>query len=466
MTHLNKLHSNIFINTFSPTNIKSVYDNNIALSSSKGIDRITPFQFDRRKIGNISLINKKCLNCDYAFSPFLEKLILRGRERPPRVISIATVRDRIVLSLLKDYLHEIFPDCVNRKLPNSYINELKSFYNSNTQSDLYLLKVDIETFYDKIQHKKLVDILSERISSKADLLLIRRAMKTLTVPLEHKKEQLKINNRCGVPQGLAISNILANIYLHSFDETLKTKCVIFLRYVDDILMVVKKEEKESIRTMVNEKLRKLGLRTNNKPGKTVCVPLNESIEYLGYLIKLPSISVKKATYERYLRSVSNLISVYSHIGPKGMYPDVPENFGKKLFVSDLNEKITGAVSENRRYGWLSYFLEMTDLPLLYKMDLIIRKKFYPRIKKGRYCPSINELKKLSRSYYEAKFNPTGGYIHNYNQYDTLPKKREYCKLRGVLDEHKTYKPIEIERLFNQIMKQHLSRLESDVGETS
>jgi RNA-directed DNA polymerase len=466
MNSSDKLHSDTFISIFSPKNIEVVYGKNIALSSSKGIDRITPFQFDRRKIGNISLINKKCSSCEYEFSPFLEKLILRGKERPPRVISIATVRDRIVLSLLKDYLHEIFPDCVNRKLPNSYINDLKSFYDSNTQNDLYMLKVDIETFYDKIRHKKLEDILSERISSKADLLLVKRAIRTLTVPLEHKREQLKTKNKRGVPQGLAISNILANIYLHSFDETLRTKCVMYLRYVDDILMIVKKAEKESLQIIVNDQLRNLGLKTNKKPGKTVCVPLNDSIEYLGYLIQLPSVSVKKTTFERFLRSVSNFFSIYSHIGPKGMYPDVPENFGEKLFVSDLNEKITGAVSENRRYGWLSYFLEMNDLPLLYKMDLIIREKFYPRIKKGRFRPSLAELKKLSRSYYEAKFNPFGGYIHNYNQYDTLPKKREYLKSRGVLDERKTYKPIEIERLFSQIMKQHLAKLESDVGETS
>jgi RNA-directed DNA polymerase len=466
MTALNTQHSIIFNTTFSQANIEEMYNNNIALSNSKGIDRLSPFQFDRRKDDHFFLINRKCLNCEYSFSPFLEKLILRGKERPPRVISIATVRDRIVLSLLKEYLHTVFPECVNRKLPNTFIREIKDFYIQNKNRKLNIVKLDIESFYTNIVHNKLLKMLSTRIATKADLLLIRRAIETQTVSSEHKKDEYNKKNQRGVPQGLAISNILANIYLHIFDEKIKGQCIMYLRYVDDIFLVVKESDKEEIQITVNDELKKIGLKTNNKPGKTVCVPLKDSLEYLGYLIKLPNVSVKNATMERYLRSISNILSIYAHLGPKGMYPNVKEALGKKIFVSDLNEKITGAISENKRYGWIFYFLEMTDLPLLYRMDLIIRHKFYTRIKNRRFRPVLKEIKKLSRSYYEAKNNPFGGYIHNYNQYDTLPKKTEYLTLRGMLLEGKTYTQREIERLFTQIKKQHISHLESDVGETS
>lgn len=461
--------SDIFKNIFSPESIENVYENDVSWKYLRGIDRMGPSQFDSQKATHFEIIHRKCLNGTYRFSPFSERLRLRGRDRQPRVISIATIRDRIVLSLLKQYLHEVFSECVNRELPNSYIRKIKDFYKTTAYTDLCFYKVDIKSFYDCIDHNILIESLSQRITSKPEIILVKRAIETPTVPISHRKAALKENkNLCGVPQGLAVSNILANIYLHNSDRTFPNMSLFYLRYVDDILFIVKKEDEESIRSIVDNELRALKLSLNEDKNKTSFVPINAGLDYLGYYLRLPTVSIKKPTVERFLRSLSALFSAYDNIGAK-MYQTKDLNLAHELFISEVNEKITGAMSENRRYGWLFYFLEMDDLTLLHTMDFIIRDKFCSRLKRNPgLVPIEDSIKKLSKAYYHAKYHPNSGYIHNYDMYDTIDKKLDYLGRWGFIkeDEKKTYSEKDIERLFRRVRKKRLSNLESDVGETS
>jgi retron-type reverse transcriptase len=247
-------------------NIEQVYETEISLKNIQGIDRIDSYEFNRKKKDHFAIIQRKCLTGSYRFSPYLEKLSIRGRDRPPRVISIATIRDRIVLSILKEYLHLVFPDCVNRQLPNTFIKTIKEDYGkivknkkTNTKA-LCLFKADINTFYDNIKHDKLLEILFQRIENKPDLMLLKHAIQTKTVPSDCRRADTHHGkNLIGVPQGLAISNILANIYLRDFDEIYKAKSQLYLRYVDDMIFVVKDTEKEELKKEVQNHLINLGL---------------------------------------------------------------------------------------------------------------------------------------------------------------------------------------------------------------
>ena len=461
--------SDTFKKIFAPERIEEVYEQEVALKYLRGIDRMGPSQFDGQKAVHFEIIHRKCLNGTYRYSPFSERLRLRGRDREPRVISIATIRDRIVLSLLKQYLHEAFPECVNRELPNSYIRKIKDFYKTMAYTDLCFYKVDIKSFYDCISHNKLIEALSKKITSKPEVILVKRVIETPTVPVSHRKATLKENkNLCGVPQGLAVSNILANIYLHNSDRIFSDNSLFYLRYVDDILFIVRQENEESIHSIVDNELRALDLSLNEKKDKTSFVPIDTGIDYLGYYIRLPTVSIKKPTVERFLRLLSALFSAYGNIGAK-MYQTKDLNLAHELFISEVNEKITGAISENRRYGWLFYFLEMNDLTLLHTMDLIIRDKFCRRLKRNPGLVPISEtIKKLSQAYYHVKYHPNSGYIHNYDTYDTIDKKLNYLKRWGFIkeDEENTYSEQDIDRLFKLVRKKRLSKLELDVGETS
>jgi hypothetical protein len=236
--------------------------------------------------------------------------------------------------------------------------------------------------------------------------------------------------------------------------------------VDDIILIIKNSDEVSTTNLIDESLKEFGLHKSKE--KSGCVPISSDINYLGYLLRLPMVTIKDTTVERFIRSLSSIFSMYAKQGPKGMYPRVDANIGKQLFISDVNEKITGAISEKKRFGWLSYFLEINDLPLLFGLDLLIRNKFFNRLTDSGTCPNLSEIKKLSRTYYEAKYHPLGGYLHNYDIYDSPAKKIRFLTFRGIIKEEdgNTLSVRDIEILFNQFKNQRLSDLEADVGKTS
>lgn len=137
---------------------------------------------------------------------------------------------------------------------------------------------------------------------------------------------------------------------------------------------------------------------------------------------------------------------------------------KQIFIESLNEKITGAISETSRYGWLFYFLEINDMPILYQIDKII-DSFFSRLVEFDNRPPA-DLKRLSKAYFEAKYNAHGNYIHNYNRYVTLQDKIKYLNRLGLLNPDLIYPAEEIATLFEKIKMQNLKYLEKDIGDIS
>ena len=101
----------------------------------------------------------------------------------------------------------------------------------------YLVEADIRSFFDKIDHEKLIELLALRIDDKAFLRLIRKWLKA---GILEPDGEVNYPER-GSPQGGSVSPILANIYLHYaldvwFEETVKEHCqgaAHLCRYADD-----------------------------------------------------------------------------------------------------------------------------------------------------------------------------------------------------------------------------------------
>lgn len=445
--------------------IKEVYKEKISKKATRGIDRIGIKKFNEIKKDQLNIIYKKCNNGTYKFSPYVEKLQSKGRSKHPRLISVSTIRDRIVLYILKEILHEIFPECVYRKLPNNYIKEIKEFYKSSTSKHICYFKTDIKSFYDNISHDILIKIIKLRVKSNYLINLIKYSLKTPTVPINYKKRDKKEYKRTyGVPQGLAISNILANIYLKEVDSKLQVIGIKYIRYVDDILIFIEEDDSSNIQEKVASILADYNLSLNDS--KTECQLSDFEFEYLGYLLSRSSTSIKEANIERFITSVAGKFSSYMHNADERIrkYPWLNKDIQQTVFVEDLNEKITGSLNETRRYGWLFYFLEITDISLLHKLDWII-SNFFKRLSEFEGHPPAN-LKKLSKAYYKAKYDPRGGYIHNYDNYETIAEKMKYLGDRGYVNPEKHYKKEEIDITFNRVKRKRLTDLELDIGITS
>jgi retron-type reverse transcriptase len=132
---------------------------------------------------------------------------------------------------------------------------------------------------NSISHETLIKILSTKIQNKPELNLIKKAIENPTVSPDYRKITLReIKNKKGVPQGLAISNILANIYLHKLDEAISAKSLLYIRYVDDIFIAIRNLHENRIKSQLSYWLKKLELEVSKE--KTKWVPIKTEIDYL------------------------------------------------------------------------------------------------------------------------------------------------------------------------------------------
>ena len=457
-------HSKMSIeNIFSVQNIKKAFTSKISKRASRGIDGTTLKQFDLDK--ESVLIHEKCVKGEYKFSPYLQKLVLKGKGKPPRVISIPTIRDQIILFVLKEYLHLVFSSCINKTLPNAVIRDVCSYLKAASMNQtLCYSKYDVDNFYGSLDQNRLMGLLGEIIHSEQVLSLLKTSITNITVPSTCRKEDFRsFRSLKGIPQGLSVSNILANIYIQEFDKEAYTSFPKYFRYVDDILIFNFGEAKECLKPVVEKKLKAIGLEISK--GKTCCKSVAPEFDYLGYSFSAKVVSVKQANIDKFIRSIADRFTAF--INKKGAvvknHKWMTLDVYKGVFIQELNIKITGAISGKKRYGWVFYFQEMDDLTLLKSMDNVIKKQFLRTSDFGGEAP--DGVKTLCRTYHEAKYNAMGGYIHDYDKIITTKEKLDYLVKMGVVnkesDEALSVEQIDIQ--FDLTKAHYLSLLELDVG---
>lgn len=439
------------------------YELRIEPRGGRGIDRLGVSSFALQRDRQLADASRKCLAGTYRFAPYQEYLVPRGAARPPRQLSVPTLRDRVVLFQLKEFLQSLFPAQVGRYLPNEYIRHIKTFAQNNDITGLSIIRTDIRSFFSTIQHDQLFRQINKTINCPRALDLITRAIRVPTIPaFTTRSERRRQRNRVGVPQGLPVSNVLASIYLADFDEEMKANSLLYRRYVDDMILIVRPEELSVVITRMQAALGLLGLTIN--PEKTQTLSASDAFEFLGYSIKLPSVTVKPQTVERFLRALAAKFSRYQHLSRERRHPSwLTLDQRTAAFVEDVGETITGAISEARRYGWLFYFLEITDLTLLHRLDVVITRLFSRLSDFKGYDLSV--LKRLSRSYYEAKYSPQSGYILNYNKISTPRDMIDFLIRRGIVDpaDASTMSVEAVVARYQNEKARRLVRLEKDVG---
>ncbi len=409
-----------FKSFFEVTYLYQVYNDKFENTQTKGIDKLDGRNFKNDAFGKIAIASRKILDGDFEFSPYLELLKLKGRNKIPRVISIPTVRDRIVLFALKETLHNFFEEKVNRKKPNAYIREIKDYVSENENSAF--LKLDIEKFYDRINRDILIRILEEKELDSRLINLIKKAINNPTVPLNTSRNQYSsFETELGVPQGLSISNILAQIYLGELDDALEKRKYFYRRYVDDIVILSATHISDFRYRNIEIALDNLKLSLNHR--KTAKGSLKTGFNFLSYKIKENKVSVAEKNIESFIRRIAGKFTWYrARIKNHELRPNWlqdQERF-KTVFIEELNETITGIVSSKKNYGWLFYFSEMNDLSLLFKLDKIISSFFESLPSFDHEAPS--ELKKLVRAWHSIVHNDYT-YLSNYDEIDTVRKKR-------------------------------------------
>lgn len=161
-----------------------------------------------------------------------------GKKRP---LGIPTVVDRVIQQAISQVLMKIYDPEFSaysygfrpKRSAHDAMEQVLEYLDEGYQ---WVIDLDIEKYFDTVNHDKLISTLREQINDKTTLHLIRSFLKAGIM-----EDGLVKPNKLGVPQGGPLSPILSNIYLDKFDKELEERGLHFVRYADDCNIFVKSE---------------------------------------------------------------------------------------------------------------------------------------------------------------------------------------------------------------------------------
>lgn len=159
-----------------------------------------------------------------------------GKKRP---LGIPTVVDRVNQQAISQVLMKIYDPEFSaysygfrpKRSSHDAMEQVLEYLDEGYQ---WVIDLDIEKYFDTVNHDKLISTLREQINDKTTLHLIRSFLKAGIM-----EDGLVKPNKLGVPQGGPLSPILSNIYLDKFDKELEERGLHFVRYADDCNIFVK-----------------------------------------------------------------------------------------------------------------------------------------------------------------------------------------------------------------------------------
>jgi RNA-directed DNA polymerase len=171
-----------------------------------------------------------------------------GRLRP---LGIPTVRDRVaqmaVLLVIEPIFEADFEGCSFGFRPgrnaHQALDQIQAALTSGRQ-DVY--DADLASYFDTIDHDRLMHQLGRRIADRSVLALIRSWLRCPVVEEDDQGRRHTTHPRQGTPQGGVISPLLANVYLHDFDRAFHAvdgpaqfANARLVRYADDFVVLVR-----------------------------------------------------------------------------------------------------------------------------------------------------------------------------------------------------------------------------------
>ena len=254
-----------------------------AVKSNKGaagVDNVTVDELDEYFRKNWNRIKSEILSKKYKPQPVRRVYIPKanGGKRP---LGIPTVGDRTIQQATARKLTEIydptFSDYSHGFRPNrschTAMAQVLSYLNEGYE---WVIDLDIEKYFDTVNHDKLISTLREKVNDATTLHLIRSYLQAGVM-----ENGLESPTEDGVPQGGPLSPILSNIYLDKFDKELESRGLHFVRYADDCNIFVKSEMAANrvMKSVTSWLERKLFLKVSAT--KTKVVRPTKS-EYLGF----------------------------------------------------------------------------------------------------------------------------------------------------------------------------------------
>lgn len=262
-------------------------------NSSGGIDGMSIKDFDADSDKHLTEILVELKAGKWTPFPYMG-ISIPKKKNEKREIGLLSIKDKIVQTAIKILVEPRFERLF---LSSSYGYRPGKGHNKAVKRTMqecqnkkrnWVVKLDIDNYFDSIDHDILAPRLHSLISDEEIVRLIMLCIKMGRVNKNMKWQEIKT----GVPQGAVISPVISNFYLHPFDQFVQTLPCVYVRYADDFVMVCNTRDEadtllERAGKFLSERL-KLNLNTPQ------IFDLSEGFDFLGVNIGRKSIGLSES----------------------------------------------------------------------------------------------------------------------------------------------------------------------------
>jgi RNA-directed DNA polymerase len=263
-------------------NLNRAYQQVVTNGGSSGVDEMEIEGFRQWYQKGVMPLREELLKEEYRVSPVLRVEIPKPTGGK-RVLGIPTVKDRFIQQAIHQQLSRHYEPYFSESSfgfrpgrgAHQAIMQAASYIKEGKE---WVVDIDLENFFDTINHDRLMQRLSRRIADKRLLRLIRAYLRAGMMEGGLTEQRLS-----GTPQGGPLSPLLSNIVLDELDKELERRGHSFCRYADDCNIYVssRKAGERVMSSIVNYIEKKLKLKVNRqKSGVRHC----SDVKFLGYTI--------------------------------------------------------------------------------------------------------------------------------------------------------------------------------------
>jgi len=269
-----------------------------------GIDNINIERFPKWGRPKWKGIKQQILSGSFKPTPVL-RVEIPKESGGVRKLGIPCVLDRVIMQsiakVLGDLFNPTFSEASYGYRPGRSVQQAarqaQAYYR---QGYKYQIDIDLEKFFDTVNHDILMVQVAGRVKNKDLLKLIGRFLRA-GVMVEGRLQPTRI----GVPQGSPVSPILSNILLDVLDKELERRGHKFIRYADDLAIFVKsKRAGERVLGSVSRYLeRKLKVKVNQSKSKVGHVKESSVLGFQIHLKKLRTLERKVKGFKQELKRI-------------------------------------------------------------------------------------------------------------------------------------------------------------------
>jgi RNA-directed DNA polymerase len=316
---------------------------------ARGIDGVTFEAVEESgKDSFLERIREELITGTYQPMPVRKKEIPKDGGTKVRVLSIPSIRDRVVQGALKLILEPIFeadfqPGSYGYRPKRTAHEAINRVAQGIVEAKTKIIDLDLRAYFDTVQHSLLLDKVAKRVRDDQ----VMRLLKMI----------LKATGKKGVPQGGVISPVLSNLYLNEVDRMLerarkatrykKYTAVQYARFADDLVILVDAHPRHdwlvsAVTKRLREEIGKLRVEINEEKSRIVDLRKGESFGFLGFDFRLVR-SLKGAWRPQYTPKLKKRTAILAKLR---------EIFrrNKSQPVGQLIEQINPILR-----GWVNYF---------------------------------------------------------------------------------------------------------------